>query len=90
MTKMAAMPIYGKKTLKSTSLEPEVGWPWDLVCSIRDVGPTKFVQIMILGWPWLFNVQVKFCFLMHLNNIFWKSCFFETVEALVIILTWYV
>ena len=24
----------------------------DLVCSIGDVGPTKFVQMIILGWPW--------------------------------------
>ena len=45
MTKVAAMPIYGKKP----STEPE-GWgPWELVCSIRDVGPTKFVQMIILS-----------------------------------------
>ena len=37
MTKMAAMPIYGKNPSKI------------LVCSIGDVGPTKFVQMMILG-----------------------------------------
>ena len=49
MTKMAAMPIYGKSPLKSSSPEPEGRLPWDLVCSIRDVGPTKFVQMMILG-----------------------------------------
>ena len=46
MTKMAAMPIYGKNP---SSPEPEGLWPWDLVCSIGDVGPTKFVQKMILG-----------------------------------------
>ena len=51
MTKMAAMPIYGKNPLKS-SPEPEGRLPQDLVCSIGDVGPTKFVQMMILGWPW--------------------------------------
>ena len=52
MTKMANMPIYGKNPLKTSSPEPE-GWlPWDLVWSIGDVGPTKFVQMMILGWPW--------------------------------------
>ena len=44
---------YMVKTLKkSSSPEPEGGWPWDLVCSIGVVGPTKFVQMMILGWPW--------------------------------------
>ena len=44
---------YMVKTLKkSSSPEPEGRWPWDLVCSIRVVGPTKFVQMMILGWPW--------------------------------------
>ena len=51
MTKMAATPIYGKNPLKSS---PEAGrwWPWELVCSVGDVGPSKFVQMMILGWPW--------------------------------------
>ena len=52
MTKMAATPIYGKNLLKSSSQESEGQRPWDLVCSIGDVGPTKFVQMMILGWPW--------------------------------------
>ena len=52
MTKMAAMPIYGKNHQKSSSPEPEGRLPWDLVCSIEDVGPTKFVQMMIQGWPW--------------------------------------
>ena len=35
MTNMAAMPIYGKNLLKSSSLEPKGGWPWDLVCTIE-------------------------------------------------------
>ena len=44
---------YMVKTLKkSSSPEPESQWPWDLVCSIGVVEPTKFVQMMILGWPW--------------------------------------
>ena len=42
MTKMTAMPIYSKNPLKS-SPEPDGRWPWDLVCSIGDVGPTRFV-----------------------------------------------
>ena len=41
MTKMTATPIYGKNHYKS-SPEPESLWYWDLVCSIGDVGPTKF------------------------------------------------
>ena len=41
MTKMAT-------PLKSF-LEPKDQWPWDLVCSIVNVGPTKFAQMMILG-----------------------------------------
>ena len=39
------------KTLKKSTPEPEGQWPWDLVCSIGVVGSTKFVQMMILGWP---------------------------------------
>ena len=39
MAKMATMPIYGKNhILISSSLEPKGQWPWDLVCSIADVG----------------------------------------------------
>ena len=34
---------------KSSSQEPEGQLPWDLVCSIGDAGPTKFVQMMILS-----------------------------------------
>ena len=41
MTKMAAMPIYGKNLQKS-SPEPEVLWYWNLACSIRDSSSTKF------------------------------------------------
>ena len=49
MTKMASTPIYGKNPLKSSSLEPEGRCSWDLVCSIGDVGPTKFGQMIILS-----------------------------------------
>ena len=38
-----------KKPLKSSPPEPEGQRPWDLVCSIENVGPTKFIQMMILG-----------------------------------------
>ena len=52
MTKMAAMPIYGKNIKKSYSLEPNGRWPWNLVCCIGCSSTTKFVQMMTLGWPW--------------------------------------
>ena len=52
MAMMAHMPIYGKIPLQPISPEPEGPYPWDLICSARDVEPTKFVQMMILGWPW--------------------------------------
>ena len=87
MNKMAATPIYGKNPLKS-SPEPEGRWPWDLVCSMGDVGPTKFVQMMIIGWPWPTLRQGQICSLVHLNgNISEKLSFLENC---VIILTWYV
>ena len=52
MTKMAAMPIYGKNLKKSSSSEPKGIWPWNVVCSIGFSSTTKFVQIMTLGWQW--------------------------------------
>ena len=52
MTKMAAMPIYGKNLKKSSSLEPKGWWPWNLVCIIGCSSTTKFAQMMTLGWLW--------------------------------------
>ena len=49
MTKMATTPIYGKTLKMSSSLEPKGQWPLDLVCSIGDVGPTRFAQMINLG-----------------------------------------
>ena len=49
MKKMATMRIYGKNSLLSSSLEPKGHWPWDLVCRIGDVGPTRLAQMMNLG-----------------------------------------
>ena len=31
------------------ALQPKGQWPWDLVCSIGDVGLTRFAQVMNLG-----------------------------------------
>ena len=70
------------------SPEPEGRWPFDLVCSIMNVGPIKFVQMIILGWPWPTYRHGRISFLMYLNGIFWKVYFLNTVEAKVIILTW--
>ena len=39
MTKMAAMPIYGK-TLQKSSAEPVYRFPRNLVCSIRGLSPS--------------------------------------------------
>ena len=49
MTRMADMPISRKNPLKIFFSRARRPMPWDLVCNIRDVGPTEFVQIMILG-----------------------------------------
>ena len=40
MTKMAAMPIYGKNHKKSSSPEPAGRFPRNLVCSIGDSCPS--------------------------------------------------
>ena len=48
------------KTLYA-SPEPKDQSPWDLVRNIGDLGTTKFVQMMTLGWPWIsFYGKVKF------------------------------
>ena len=47
MTTVASTRIFVKPPYKSSSPEPEGLSPWDLVCSIGDVGSTKFVQIMV-------------------------------------------
>ena len=52
MTKIAAMPIYGKNLKKSSSPERKSRWPWNLVRSIECSSTTKFFQLMTLGWSW--------------------------------------
>ena len=52
MTKMAAMPIYGKNLKKSSAPEPKGRWSLILVCSIDCSSTTKFIQMMNLGWRW--------------------------------------
>ena len=48
MTKMATTPIYGKNPLKVFFSGTKGQWHWDLVCSIGDVGPTRFAQMINL------------------------------------------
>ena len=48
MTKMAATPIYGKNPSKSSTSEPAGRFSRNLVCSIGDSSPSKFVQMMTL------------------------------------------
>ena len=88
MTKMAAMPIYGKNIKKSSSPEPKGRWPWNLICSIGYSSTNKFIQVMTLGWPWLILLQGQiwslcFCmwkkvktmtFFRHYYSLWYKSC----------------
>ena len=50
MTKMATKPIYCKNYLNIffTGTKKRQ-WPWDLLCSIENVVPTRFAQMMNLG-----------------------------------------
>ena len=52
LTKMATMPIYGKipfKTFFSGTKRPHA---LKLCIQHQGSGPTKFIQMVILGWPW--------------------------------------
>ena len=53
MTKLVAMPLYGKNLKQNHFLwNPKGRWPWKLVCSIGYSSTTKIDQVMSLGWPW--------------------------------------
>ena len=49
MTRMATMPIYGKNTLNIFFSGTKRPLALGLVCSIGDVGPTRFAQMMNLS-----------------------------------------
>ena len=49
MTKMATTPIYGKNPIKIFSRTRRLMTLGLGMYSIGDVGPTKFVQMMVLG-----------------------------------------
>ena len=53
MTKMADMPLYGKKPFKNILQNPKADdlWTWYVTFEMWGL-PIKFVQMMILGWPW--------------------------------------
>ena len=60
VTKMVAMPIYGKNPLKIFFSRTKGPMTLGLAMSswsIGDLGPRKFVQMMTLGWPWPFFWQ---------------------------------
>ena len=76
MTKMAAMPIYGKNLKKSSCPGPKGWWPWNLVFSIGCMSYTNFVQMMTLGWPWPISRQSQICSLMLLYGIKVKQWIF--------------
>ena len=67
MTKMAAMPIYGKN-LKNFLLNPKADdlETWYAALGARVLYCTKTVQMMILGWPWLILRQGQIWSLMLL------------------------
>ena len=89
MTKMAAMPIYGKNLKKSSSPEPIDQWPWNLVCSIVYVSTIKIVQIISLGWPWPILRQGQIWSHRLLYGKKWKIIYFlETIAALGLKLAW--
>ena len=60
------MPIYGKNTSTSSSPEPRKLQGWILFYSIGGLSPTKFVQMIILGWHFTFLWQGQICVPVHL------------------------
>ena len=66
VTKMAAMPIYGKNLLKSSSPEPRMPWGWIFAQIIGNERSTKFAKRIAVRWHLTFLRQGQFCFPMHL------------------------
>ena len=74
------MNIYGKNLKKSSSLEPNSRWSWNLVCSIGSLSTTKFLQMMILGWPWPILQQVQiWCFMLLYGKKLKQWIFLEII-----------
>ena len=83
MTKMAAVPIYGKN-LKKSSLEPKGRWPWILVCINGWSSTTKFAQMMTLGWSWPILRQGQIWSLMLLYGKKVKQWIFQKLLSFMI------
>ena len=64
--------LYMVKTLKNSSPEPKVWWPWNLLCSIGCSSTTKLFK----WWLWvdfdLFYGKVKFGPLCFCKTFFWN------------------
>ena len=81
MTNMAAMPIYGKNLLKSSSPEPINWWPWTLYVALSmQVLPRLFKLL-----PWvdldLFHIKVKFG---HIGICMGKSEYYIFLETIAV------
>ena len=73
MTKMSAMPIYGKNLYKSSSSDLNGQYHWNFVYSIGHSSTTKFVQMMTQGWPltYLYKGQLWFVLLLYVKMLKW-------------------
>ena len=60
MIKIFAMPIYGKNSLKILLRTWKGRRSWNLVCSIGDSGPTRFILMVTIDWLWpILNMKSK-------------------------------
>ena len=89
LNKMAAMPIYGKNTSKSSPPEPRKLWGSFLVYSIEDSSSTKFIQMMTVSGPLTFLRQGEICVPMHLYRENVEVIFSECIKDLWLKLTCY-
>ena len=76
MTKMAALPIYGKNLRKSSSPEPLVWLPWNLVCSIRWQSPQSLFKWWLKVDLDQFFIKVKYSPLEFRMEKRWNIVFF--------------
>ena len=72
MTKMTALPIYGKNLYKSSSLLPIGRSPWNLAYNIGHSSTIKFHQMITIGWSLPFWRNGQLWFLRHLYGKMFK------------------
>ena len=75
---------YMGKTLQKSSPKSAGRWHSYFIYSITDLGPTKFVQMMILGWSWCVYYTARSTLLP--NAFVWENAlkildFIETIEV---------